>query len=66
VRPRQLWYGHYHVRYDADLDLGWTTHRPDASGICHVHGLDRDDTHLEANVVLVDAAGHPLPWPDVE
>lgn len=44
VRPHELWHGHYHVRYDGQLDLGAAA---DSAGtdVCHVHGLDRDDTH---------------------
>lgn len=46
VRPRQIWHGHYHRRYDAMANFGY--------GPVEVHGLDMDATALSDNVVLVD------------
>ena len=54
VQPQHLWHGHYHVRYDALLDMGGGR---DESRVCHVHGLDRDDSGPSLNVELVDASG---------
>lgn len=60
LRPRQLWHGHYHCRYDEQLYLGPVDARPDWDGVCHVHGLDCDDTVRDANLVLAAATGAPL------
>lgn len=60
LRPRQLWHGHYHCRYDEQLHLGQVEERPDWDGICHVHGLDCDDSSINANLVLATADGRPL------
>jgi hypothetical protein len=65
VRPRQLWHGHYHVQYDADLVLEDPA-RPGQAHICHVHGLDRDDTNWSRNLALTDTAGQPRDWPNPE
>jgi predicted phosphodiesterase len=46
TRPRWLWHGHYHRRYDATADLGY--------GPVAVRGLDCDATSFDANVVVVD------------
>lgn len=46
VRPREIWHGHYHRRYDALANFGY--------GEVEVHGLDMDATSFEDNVVLVD------------
>lgn len=59
LRPRQLWHGHYHCRYDGQLDLGRVEARPDWDGVCHVHGLDCDDSSNEGNLVLTGADGMP-------
>lgn len=53
VHPQQLWHGHYHVRYDALVEVGGG----DESRICHVHGLDRDDSGPSLNLELVNASG---------
>ena len=60
LRPRHLWHGHYHCRYDDDLYLGHPDERPDWDGVCHVHGLDCDNSSLCANLVLATADGKPL------
>jgi calcineurin-like phosphoesterase family protein len=49
VRPRVVWHGHYHVSYDAQVDLGY--------GPVDVHGLDCDGQPLSQNVSVVDVAG---------
>lgn len=46
VRPDEIWHGHYHRRYTATADLGY--------GPVRVTGLDRDETALELNVLVVD------------
>lgn len=46
VQPRAIWHGHYHVRYRADVDLGY--------GPVRVTGLDCDGTTLDRNIELVD------------
>ena len=61
LRPRQLWHGHYHCRYDEQLYLGCEKGRPDWDGICHVRGLDCDDSSRDANLVFAAADGTPLP-----
>src|SRR4051812_17394182 len=48
VRPRWVWHGHYHRRYDTTADLGY--------GPVEVRGLDCDATRLESNVVVTDLA----------
>lgn len=60
LRPRQLWHGHYHCRYDEHLRLGPLEERPDWDGVCQVHGLDCDDSSSDANLVLAKADGTPL------
>lgn len=65
VRPRQLWHGHHHVKYDADLVLDDPA-APGNAFVCHVHGLDRDDTYWARNLVLVNKAGQPQNWPNAE
>jgi len=57
VRPRQLWHGHFHVQYDADLAL------PVVDGgesTCAVHGLDCDGSEVGANLALVSASGQRI------
>lgn len=54
VRPRELWHGHYHVNYDAVLQLA----SGDGPGqTCSVHGLDRDDSAAKLNLAFVGANG---------
>ncbi|MBN9620892.1 MAG: metallophosphatase [Actinobacteria bacterium] len=60
LRPRQLWHGHYHCRYDSQLYLGTVEARPDWDGVCHVHGLDCDYSSRDANLILAAADGTPL------
>lgn len=57
VCPRQLWHGHYHVRYDGDLEILPQPGSADEPTICQIHGLDRDDTEMSRNVVFVTADG---------
>ena len=57
LRPRQLWHGHYHCRYDSQLDLGFIDQRSDWDGVCRVHGLDCDERSRDGNLVLVAANG---------
>ncbi|SOD75075.1 calcineurin-like phosphoesterase family protein [Jatrophihabitans sp. GAS493] len=66
LRPKQLWHGHYHVRYEAELDLAEDPAVPTAPAICQVHGLDCDDSHWARNIVLADVAGRPVDWPNAE
>lgn len=66
VKPRQLWHGHYHVRYDDRLYLGVIDDRPEWDGECHVHGLDCDGAPYRSNLVLARLDGALLPWPDEE
>jgi len=60
LRPRQLWHGHYHCRYDDQLYVGTLNTRPDWDGVCYVHGLDCDDTSPDANLAFAAADGTPL------
>ncbi len=53
VQPHHLWHGHYHVRYDALLEVAGA----DEPRICYVHGLDRDDSGPSLNLEFVDASG---------
>lgn len=46
VQPRWLWHGHFHVRYDTAVDLGY--------GPLQVRGLDCDGSTLPSNVHVVD------------
>lgn len=46
VQPNEIWHGHYHVRYDKEVDLGY--------GPVGIHGLNMDATRLEDNVIIVD------------
>lgn len=46
VKPREVWHGHYHVRYDKEVDFGY--------GKVEVHGLDMDATSLEDNVIILE------------
>lgn len=47
VGPEHLWHGHYHVRYDEGI-VGGTGHTTT------VHGLDKNRTAWEDNIVFVD------------
>lgn len=66
LRPRQLWHGHYHCRYDGELDLGSVDYRPDWDGVCLVHGLDCDQGSRDGNLVLVAADGALRPAPSTD
>lgn len=53
VRPRLIWHGHYHRRYDATADFGY--------GPVRVCGLDCDGTRMEENVQVVALADIAAP-----
>jgi len=46
VRPSEIWHGHYHTRYTTTADLGY--------GPVLVNGVDRDESTMAGNVVVVD------------
>ena len=46
LKPREIWHGHYHRRYEKFADFGY--------GEVMMHGLDMDATELINNVVVVD------------
>jgi Calcineurin-like phosphoesterase len=48
VRPRAIWHGHFHRKYDTVSDFGY--------GPVDVHGLDCDGTTLARNLAVVDLA----------
>lgn len=64
MRPRQLWHGPYHVRYEARLYVGPRQDRPGWDGTCVVHGLDCDERYWRDNLVLARPDGTPCDWPD--
>jgi Icc-related predicted phosphoesterase len=51
VRPRSIWHGHFHRRYDTSADLGY--------GPVQVTGLDCDGSTLDGNISVVALADIP-------
>jgi hypothetical protein len=51
VRPRSIWHGHFHCRYESTADLGY--------GPVRVTGLDCDGSTLDANVSVVALSDLP-------
>lgn len=46
AKPHQIWHGHYHVRYDKSVNLGYGRH-------VRVHGLDLDGSVLKDNIAII-------------
>ncbi len=46
ARPKEIWHGHYHVRYDKIANFGY--------GPVEIHSLDMDATELDRNILVIE------------